>query len=135
MLNRIAVSGGTYDDWIDAQYMHDRLTRISTPIYHGGLSKELVFQEVVSNAEASSTEGGQPLGTLAGKGVMSKKHKGGRVKIRVNNPGYIMGIVSLTPRIDYSQGNKWDTMLKMNDLHVPSLDEIGFQELITEQMA
>ena len=47
-----------------------------------------------------------------------------------------MGIVSLTPRIDYSQGNRWDTNLKtMNDFHKPQLDEIGFQDLITDQMA
>ncbi len=47
-----------------------------------------------------------------------------------------MGIVSLTPRLDYSQGNKWDVNLEtMDDLHKPALDEIGFQELITEQAA
>ena len=47
-----------------------------------------------------------------------------------------MGIVSLTPRIDYSQGNKWDVHLEtMRDFHVPGLDQIGFQELVTEQMA
>lgn len=132
MLNRIAVSGGTYDDWLDAVYTHDRYIRCESPMYMGGLIKELVFQEVVSNSES----GGQPLGTLAGKGVMDKKHKGGNVTIKVDEPSYIMGIISLTPRIDYSQGNKWDTNLQtLNDLHKPALDEIGFQDLITEQMA
>lgn len=131
MLNRIAVSGGSYDDWLDAQYAHERYTRCESPMYHGGLSKEIVFQEVISN----SSTGDQPLGTLAGRGVMSNKHKGGKSIIRVDEPSYIIGIVSITPRLDYSQGNKWDTQLKtMNDLHVPSLDEIGFQELLTEQM-
>jgi len=38
--------------------------------------------------------------------------------------------------VDYSQGNKWDTNLRtMNDFHKPALDEIGFQDLITDQMA
>ena len=47
-----------------------------------------------------------------------------------------MGIVSITPRLDYSQGNKWDVNLKtMDDFHKPALDEIGFQDLITDQMA
>jgi hypothetical protein len=42
----------------------------------------------------------------------------------------------LTPRIDYSQGNKWDVNLKtMNDFHKPALDEIGFEDLVTDQMA
>ena len=135
MLNRIAVSGGTYDDWLDVQYDHDRFTRAESPMYMGGLIKELVFQEVVSNAAAEGATGNQALGSLAGKGVMSKKHKGGKIVIKVDEPSYIIGIVSLTPRIDYSQGNKWDVHLKtMDDLHKPALDEIGFQELITEQL-
>ncbi|AXH73230.1 MAG: major capsid protein [Microviridae sp.] len=135
MLNRIAISGGTYDDWLDAVYTHDRWTKAESPIYHGGLIRELVFQEVVSNSstQESST---QPLGTLAGKGIMAQSKKGGTVTIKVDEPSYIMGIISLTPRIDYSQGNKWDTQLKtMDDFHKPALDEIGFQELPINQMA
>lgn len=132
MLNRIAVSGGTYDDWLNAVYDHESYTRAESPVYMGGLIKELMFQEVVSLAENTS----QPLGTLAGKGVMGDKHKGGKVYVKTDEPSYIMGIISLTPRLDYSQGNKWDTNLDtLNDLHKPSLDGIGFQELITEQMA
>jgi hypothetical protein len=132
MLNRVAVSGGTYDDWLDAVYDNDRITRAESPIYHGGLSKELIFQAVVSNSDSE----GQPLGTLAGRGTMANKHKGGKAIIRVDEPSYIIAIVSLTPRLDYSQGNKWDVNLQtMDDLHKPALDEIGFQELITEQAA
>ena len=98
----------------------------------GGLIRELVFQEVVSNAGTDA----QALGTLAGRGRLTEKNKGGKVVIRVDEPSYIMGIVSLTPRIDYSQGNRWDVNLQTwRDFHVPNLDEIGFQDLITEQMA
>ena len=76
------------------------------------------------------------MGTLAGRGRLSSKHKGGRIKVKVDEPSYILGVVSITPRVDYSQGNKWDTNLKsMNDLHKPSLDAIGFQDLVTDQMA
>ena len=84
------------------------LWRTESPMYMGGLIKELVFQEVVSNAATAE----QPLGTLAGKGRLSDKHKGGKVKIRVDEPSIIMGIVSLTPRLDYSQGNDWSINLK-----------------------
>lgn len=134
MLNRIAVSGGTYDDWLDVTYTHERVKQVENPIYMGGMMQELVFQEVVSNA--SSADNFQPLGTLAGRGVLRNKKKGGTVKVRINEPSYIIGIVSLTPRIDYSQGNKWDNNLKtMDDFHKPQLDEIGFQDLITDQMA
>lgn len=132
VLNRIAVSGGSYNDWIDAVYHHEKHGMAESPMYMGGLSKELVFQEVVSNAAA----GGDALGSLAGRGVLGKKHKGGYVHINVDEPSYIIGIVSLTPRVDYSQGNKWDVHLQnMDQLHKPGMDEIGFQEMITEQLA
>lgn len=132
MLTRVAMSGGSYRDYLQATYGHSQARWANSPVYVGGLSKEVVFQEVISNSDTTEN----PLGTLAGRGVMSSKHKGGRIHISIDEPSYIMAITSLTPRIDYSQGNKWDTNLKtMDDLHKPALDQIGFQDLITDQMA
>jgi len=132
LLNRIAVSDGTYESWVETVYGEEMMRRATTPMYMGGLQKELIFQEVISQ---SQTEG-QALGTLAGKGRLAQGGKGGTVVIKVKEPSYIMGIFSLTPRTDYSQGNRWDVHLKTwDDLHKPQLDEIGFQDLITEQMA
>ncbi len=135
MLNRIAISGGSYDDWLDAVYTHDRARSVESPVYQGSLIRELSFQEVVSTAEAGA-DTDQPLGTLAGKGRLTQKNKGGKIKVKIDEPSYILGIASITPRVDYSQGNKWDVNLKtLDDLHKPALDEIGFQDLITDQMA
>lgn len=140
MLNRIALSGGTYDDWMDAVYTHERAKSMENPAYQGSLIKELTFEEVVGNAsssaETSSTGEPVPLGELAGRGVLTNKHKGGYIRVKVDEPSYIIGIVSITPRIDYSQGNKWDMNLKdWSQLHAPALDAIGFEDLITDQMA
>lgn len=136
MLNRIAISGGSYDDWLNAVYTHERTRSQENPMYMGGCIKELGFQEVVSNAQAEVQDNAQALGTLAGRGVLTGSKKGGKIHIRVDEPSYIIGIISLTPRIDYSQGNKWSVNLKtLDDLHKPGLDEIGFQPLITEQLA
>lgn len=136
MYNRIAVSGGTYEDWIETVYTAETMRKAETPMYMGGLIKELAFQELVSTAASDTPDGGnQPQGQLAGKGILTGKHKGGKVQIKCNEISYIMGIISLTPRIDYSQGNQWDVNLKnMDDFHKPELDEIGFQDLIIEQM-
>ncbi len=132
MLMRIGVSGGSYNDWQEAVYSHDGIRKYNSPMYIGGLIKELGFQEIVSNA----AEGEQPLGTLAGRGQLTGKHKGGKVKVTGDEICYLMGIVSITPRLDYSQGNKWDTNLRtMDDFHKPALDAIGFQDLITDQMS
>lgn len=132
MMNRIAVSGGSYRDWIETVYTSNYIERAETPVYMGGMSDEIVFQEVISQ---SATEQ-EPLGSLAGRGKLAYNKKGGYLKIKVEEPSYIIGIVSITPRIDYSQGTKWDRYLKtMNDLHKPALDAIGFQDLVTSKMA
>lgn len=133
LLNRIAVAGGSYKDWMEAVYGDPIAWRAETPMYCGGMSTRIMFGDVVSSSEA----GDEPLGTLAGRGrEFDNMEKGGRVRIKVKEPSMIIGIASITPIIDYSQGNKftqrWDTM---NDLHKPGLDGIGFQELITDELA
>lgn len=131
MLNRIAVSGGTYQDWIETVYTNDYIQREETPVYQGGMSDEIVFQEVISN---SATED-EPLGSLAGRGKLQGNKKGGTLHIKINEPCYIIGICSITPRVDYCQGNRYDTDLDtLNDLHKPALDGIGFQDLTTDRM-
>ena len=124
MLNRIAVSDGSYNAWIQTVYTSGGLNHIETPLYLGGSSLEIEFQEVVNN---SGTEE-QPLGTLAGRG-MATNHKGGTIIFKADEPGYIFCITSITPRVDYFQGNEWDNyLLTLDDLHKPQLDGIGFQD-------
>ena len=102
------------------------------PVYIGGMSQEIVFQEILSNSATAN----EPLGTLAGRGVLSKQgKKGGKIKIRVDEPSYLIGISSITPRIMYSQGNDYDDLiLTLDDFHKPALDQIGFQDLLTDKM-
>ena len=132
MMNRIAVSDGSYQSWQEVVYDEKALRIAESPMYVGGMSSEVVFDEVVSN---SATED-QPLGTLAGRGAERKARGGSSIKIKIREPSMIMIIGSFTPRVDYSQGNKWWTRLQtMNDFHKPNLDGIAFQELITDEMA
>lgn len=136
MMNRVAVSGGSYYDWVEVTYGQDTFYQCETPVYEGGLSKEIIFQEVVSNSQSSTNTGTQPLGTLASRGKLSSKHKGGKINIKCHEPGYLMIIVSITPRIDYSQGSDFDNdLLTMDDFHKPGLDAIGFQDLPAERAA
>ena len=138
MLNAITAADGSYRSWLEVVYQVTDFGGIESPVYHGSLIRNLVFQEVISNSESPKNDGGtQPLGTLAGRGIMGSKNKGGRMTVKVQEHTLIMGIFSLTPRIDYSQGNDWDTyaLLTMDDFHKPALDQIGFQDLIEEQAA
>lgn len=134
MLNRIAVSGGTYRDWLETVYTAGRyLDRPETPVFQGGMSQMIEFDEVVAttgNAE------GQVLGELAGRGYARQPNSSGRLHFQIEEPGYVMGLVAITPMVDYSQGNDFDlNLFTMDDLHKPALDGIGYQDLMNEQRA
>lgn len=135
MLNRIAISGGSYKDWIETVYTTDYYFRAETPVYEGGMSTTIDFEAVVSNSASTASGVEEPLGSLAGRGFNQGK-KGGKIVIKCNEPCYIIGIASITPNVDYSQGNDWDMIqLKtMDDLHKPQLDGIGYQDLLSNQM-
>lgn len=132
MLNRVAITDGTYQAWREATYGIRSATLPESPIFCGGMQSEIAFDEIVSNSATDE----EPLGTLAGRGVATMYKSGRGLKIKCTEPSMIMALGSITPRIDYSQGNKWWTRLEtMDDFHKPTLDAIGFQELITEEAA
>lgn len=132
MLNRVAITDGTYQAWREATYGIRSATLPESPIFCGGMQSEIAFDEIVSNSATDE----EPLGTLAGRGVATMYKSGKGLKIKCTEPSMIMAVGSITPRIDYSQGNKWWTRLEtMDDFHKPTLDAIGFQELITEEAA
>lgn len=132
MLNRVAITDGTYQAWREATYGIRSATLPESPIFCGGMQSEIAFDEIVSNAATDE----EPLGTLAGRGTATMYKSGRGLKIKCTEPSMIMALGSITPRIDYSQGNKWWARLEsMDDFHKPTLDAIGFQELITEEAA
>lgn len=134
--NRISLSGGTIDDWIETVWTAGRPNNVITPEYMGGMSREVEFEEVIATAETVQPNTNVPLGQLGGRGVTRRQSKGGNIKIVVGTaPCVILGLAVVTPRIGYSQGNAWETGLKnMNDLHKPAMDGIGYQQLITDKM-
>lgn len=136
MLNRIAVSGGTYRDWLETVYTAGKyLDRPETPVFIGGMTQYIEFDEVISKSATETTYGSQPLGDIAAIGRGGKPVNNGHVHYQCEEPGYIMGLMAITPMIDYSQGNDFDLNLQtIDDLHKPALDGIGYQDLIQEQM-
>ena len=132
MLNRVAITDGTYQAWREATYGIRSTMMPESPIFCGGMQSEIAFDEIVSNSATDE----EPLGTLAGRGVATMYKSGRGLKIKCTEPSIIMALGSITPRVDYSQGNKWWTRLQnMDDFHKPTLDAIGFQELIAEEAA
>lgn len=132
MLNRVAITDGTYQAWREATYGIRSATLPESPIFCGGMQSEIAFDEIVSNSATDE----EPLGTLAGRGVATMYKSGRGLKIKCTEPSMVIALGSITPRVDYSQGNKWWTRLQtMDDFHKPTLDAIGFQELIAEEAA
>ena len=90
---------------------------------------------VISKSATETAYGSQPLGDIAAIGRGGKPLNSGHIHYQCEEPGYIMGLMSITPMIDYSQGNDFDLNLQtIDDLHKPALDGIGYQDLIQEQM-
>ena len=80
--------------------------------------------------------GSQPLGDIAAIGRGGKPVNNGHIHYQCEEPGYTMGLMAITPMIDYSQGNDFDlNLFTMDDLHKPALDGIGYQDLMNEQRA
>ena len=136
MLNRIAISGGTYKDWLETVYTAGKyLDRPETPVFIGGMTQYIEFDEVVSKSATETEFGSQPLGDIAAIGRGGEPLNNGHIHYQCEEPGYIMGLMAITPMIDYSQGNDFDLNLQtIDDLHKPALDGIGYQDLIQEQM-
>lgn len=136
MLNRIAVSGGTYRDWLETVYTAGKyLDRPETPVFIGGMTQYIEFDEVISKSATDTIYGSQPLGDIVSIGRGGKPMNSGHIHYQCEEPGYIMGLMAITPMVDYSQGNDFDLNLQtMDDLHKPALDGIGYQDLIQEQM-
>ena len=137
MLNRIAISGGTYEDWQDSVYETVKRRQIESPIFLGGMSQEIMFDEIIQTSGGDGEETGT-LGTLGGRGKnIGQSQKGGKIHVKCDEACFIIAIVSLTPRVFYSQGNRFymTELDSLNDLHKPEMDGIGFQDLIGERMA
>lgn len=134
MLNRVAISGGTYEDYQDVVWEEVKHRQIESPIFLGGMSQEIMFDEVIQTAPAE----GKTLGTLGGRGrLVNQSRKGGKIHVKVDEASFIIAIVSLTPRIFQTQGNEFyfTDVLSLDDLHKPAMDGIGYQDLIGERMA
>lgn len=135
-LNRIAAAGGTYTDYLETAYGQRARRLCEAPEFRGSVSAEITFEEVISMADSTGPDGtDQPLGSLAGRGT-TRNERGGRIRIGADEHGFMIGIFSITPRLDYSQGNKWFNRWRtLRDIHMPELDGIGYQELITDEFA
>lgn len=104
--------------------------RIQKPIFLGGFRCPLMITPV---EQTSSTDSTSPQGNLAGRGTSSGA--GRRIRKSFVEEGLIMGIMSIMPKAEYSQGiNKLWSRKTRWDHFVPMFDVAGDQPILNQEI-
>lgn len=131
MLLKTLFSGGRYSDWNKAQHGVSLKFAAEVPQFIGSCSTELTFEDVVQTSDSGSED--RPLGTLGGRGVGGFANR--RFKHFFREHSMLIGIFSIIPRVDYFEPRRhWTSFDKFSDLHVPEMDNIGFQDLLLDEV-
>lgn len=92
-------SGVRYSEQLVAHFgAAPRDERLQRPEYITGFASPLIVSEVLQQSETNTT----PQGTLCGHGIGIVNHNGGRY--RVQEHGWIIGLLSIMPKSIYQQG-------------------------------
>lgn len=104
--------------------------RIQRPEYLGGMKMPVVVSEVV---QTSATDRESPQGNLAGYGVSTGSNKG--FTRYFEEFGYVIGIMSVTPRTAYFQGlsSHW-TKYDFLDYAFPVFAHLGEQPIKNQEL-
>ena len=123
-LERNARGGTRYIESILAHFgVKSSDARLQRPEYLGGSKGKMVISEVLSTAETTL-----PVGNMAGHGISVSG--GNEFKYSVEEHGWIIGLISVTPETAYQQGVH-RSLLKLDrlDYFWPTFANIGEQEV------
>lgn len=92
--------------------------KIYEPVYLGGGSQAIMITPIEQTSETTSTS---PQGNLAGRGTTALRSR--HIRKTFTQHGWVMGIISIMPKQEYSQGlakrfqrkTRWDYMLPVMD--------------------
>jgi hypothetical protein len=128
-LERNARGGTRYIESILAHFgVRSSDARLQRPEYLGGSKGKMVISEVLSTAETTL-----PVGNMAGHGISVSG--GNQFQYNVEEHGWIIGLISVTPDTAYQQGlhrslNKFDRL----DYFWPTFANIGEQEVKAKEL-
>jgi hypothetical protein len=123
-LERNARGGTRYIESILAHFgVKSSDARLQRPEYLGGSKGKMVISEVLSTAETTL-----PVGNMAGHGISVSG--GNEFRYNVEEHGWIIGLISVTPETAYQQGVH-RSLLKLDrlDYFWPTFANIGEQEV------
>lgn len=107
--------------------------RLNRPEYIGGSKQNMVISEVLSTAQTSVGGSETPVGQMSGHGI--SVGGGNTFKYKAEEHGFIIGIISVTPKTCYQQGlqrmfNRPDRL----DYAWPTFANIGEQEIKVSEL-
>lgn len=124
------IQAGDYNQFIYAHFKHNPKIDTHEPIYIGGSSDTIYFNDVVQTSE---TSGNSPLGNMAGNGATQGRANIG--KFTCNDFGYIMGVMIIQPETVYSQGiDKIWTRKQQEDFYFPEDEGLGLEEILNQEI-
>lgn len=128
---KLSVTGGRFGDFLRAEFGVTLHGDIHEPEYLGGTYGFIGADEVIQSTGYGNTD--SALGELAGRGVGSMT--GGTRLFRATEPGYIVGMFSITPMVDYCQGIS-PVLSRVDPLsfYYPDFDRIGFQPKMASEL-
>lgn len=124
-LERNARAGARYTEFLQSHFnVAPRDDRLQRPEYIGGLKSPVIISEVLQTSETNTT----PQGTMAGHGISVARGEIG--KVRAQEFGLIMGILSVMPKPLYQQGidRQWIKSTKY-DFYFPEFAHLSEQPI------
>lgn len=125
VFERLARCGSRYTEYLRANFDTSPSDgTLQRAVYLGGFSQPIVTTEIAQNA----ADGENPVGTLRGKGISDSG--GFASPYFVKEFGIIMGILSVMPEINYTQGiDREYTYKERFDFFNPSFQNLSEQEV------
>lgn len=130
------LAGNRFSEWVRAQYAVQPKTLSDRPTFIGSTSTEIAFEDVVQTGGGDmsnpDSETGY-LGDLAGRGraYMDGKYH----RFTADQPGYVMVLASIVPRVDYYQFvHRFLLDTQLSDLFVNKLNGLGLQDVLVSDL-
>lgn len=125
VFERLARCGSRYTEYLRANFNTSPSDgTLQRAVYLGGFSQPIVTTEIAQNA----ADGDNPVGTLRGKGISDSG--GFAAPYFVKEFGIIMGVLSVMPEVNYTQGiDREYTYKERFDFFNPSFQNLSEQEV------
>lgn len=133
LVDRYDISGGRFSSWLKTVWGSSANRRLDIPQFIGTTSFIIDPNTVTSIADTTGNPDDSNLGQLGGN-INQANYKGKNNNthhyVSVDEPGTLVIVASLTPKVDYSQGLERELRETLfSDDYKPEFSQLGFQDV------